>query len=247
MPDLGLLMAPGLGLLIAAAVVAGIGVGFAGFGAALVFLPLALVHFAPVEAVGIFSIAMLGTLGTLAPRHARRADRGTTLTILACGTVGMVAGLPIMVQADPFLLRVAICVLGIATVVALGMGLRYRVPDGRWSRGGLGLLAGASWGAFGLVSPVFALVGLGYRGEARATRDGIALALPILNVLLIALLWGTGLLTDRAIALGLAGLPIMTAATVAGRALHGEAHAFWKATALFAAGLAAVIGLPAFA
>ncbi|PRY95409.1 sulfite exporter TauE/SafE [Hasllibacter halocynthiae] len=245
MPDLGLLLAPGTGVLLAAGAVSGIGLGIAGFGAALVFLPLAMIHLPPVEAVTVFTIAALGTLATSAPRHAAAADRRTTVSILACGALGMVVGLPILVSAEPYLLRTAVCVLGVATVVALGMGLRYRLPDGRWSRALLGTLAGTSWGAFGMAAPVVALVRLGCRGEPRGTREGVALALPMLNGLMLALLAGGGLLTERAVLLGLLALPVLTAGTLLGQALRRRRADLWQAAALVAAALAAMTGLPA--
>ena len=239
------LLQPGVGLMTAAALMAGFGAGYAGFGAALVFLPIALAFLAPVDAVAAFSVMGLSTLLTLLPGSLRAADRGMLGIFLASAALALPVGVFVLVQLGAWPMRMTICVLGAATLVALSMGLSFAVPDTAKGRVALGALSGLCWGATGLVSPVLAILKLRYRTAPPAARAGIAAALPLLNLLMAALLWSVDGASLESWLLGLFLTPVFAAATLAGRlSFRSAPRRLMQGIALAGVAGALVFGMP---
>jgi uncharacterized membrane protein YfcA len=68
--------------------IAGLVYGFAGFGSALIFMPLATLVVSPPVAVAAFSMSALASLVTVVPGAWKAADRPTVLTMIgACHPV----------------------------------------------------------------------------------------------------------------------------------------------------------------
>ena len=70
MPEvvLAALETAGLGWLILITIVAGIVYGFAGFGAALIYMPVAVIFLAPVMAIAAFSVSAMSSVVTVFPK-----------------------------------------------------------------------------------------------------------------------------------------------------------------------------------
>jgi uncharacterized membrane protein YfcA len=84
MPDAlaAVLADPGLPFVCLVSLIAGLVYGFAGFGSALIFMPLATLFIAPATAVAAFSMSALASLVTVVPGAWKVADRPAVLTMI---------------------------------------------------------------------------------------------------------------------------------------------------------------------
>ena len=110
----------------AAAGLAGFVRGYSGFGAALMFIPLAGILYDPKAAIVIlWIIDGIGTVPCLAP-HLRRARWSEVIPLLIGSTIAMPVGVWILSHGDPTVLRWAICGTVLLSTAALASGWRYR-------------------------------------------------------------------------------------------------------------------------
>jgi preprotein translocase SecF subunit len=84
MPDAlaAVLADPGLPFVCLVSLIAGLVYGFAGFGSALIFMPLATLFIAPATAVAAFAMSALASLVTVVPGAWKVADRPAVLTMI---------------------------------------------------------------------------------------------------------------------------------------------------------------------
>ncbi len=80
---------PGLWVLCAAMLVAGLVRGFTGFGTAMIFVPVAGRYLAPEQVIAVMALTGLASAGALVPRAWREGERGEVgrLAFAACLTV----------------------------------------------------------------------------------------------------------------------------------------------------------------
>lgn len=225
---------PGLVWLALAILVSGLVYGFAGFGAALIFMPIAARILGPESAVVVLALSGLGSVVTMLPRTWPQADRPATLWMIAAATATMPAGIWALTRLDPVPLRWAICGLVAVTLVAVLAGWRLRLGSGPAPRLTLGAVAGAVGGATGLLGPVVILTTLASGDTTGRMRANLSSFLTMLNVLLLPMIWLQGALTAAALWTGALLLPLYMAGTLAGTALfrpgaerlyRGVAHA----------------------
>src|SRR5262245_40240250 len=113
MNDLLIWLTPDLPLksvlyLVFSAALAGLARGFAGFGAALIFMPLASTVVPPQLAAPILlTIDILGATG-LIPRAWRESDRRNVAIMLGGALVGVPLGVYALIKGDPLVVRWAI-------------------------------------------------------------------------------------------------------------------------------------------
>ena len=102
MPEaLGVALAtPGLWWIVGATVLSGVVYGFVGFGAALIFMPLATIWLAPEAAVAAISLSGLSSLVTLVPRAWAQADLREAGILVGAAFVTAPLGIWIL-RADP--------------------------------------------------------------------------------------------------------------------------------------------------
>jgi uncharacterized membrane protein YfcA len=79
---------PGLIWVLVTVFVAGVVYGFAGFGSALIFMPVGVAVMTAAGAVAAFSLSALVSLVTVVPRAWRQADQRATLTSFGLLHVG---------------------------------------------------------------------------------------------------------------------------------------------------------------
>jgi len=95
MLDAGLsaLATPGLAWIVLITLVAGIVYGFAGFGAGLVFMPVAVIFLPPVMAIATFSVSSMSSLVTVFPRALPLVHRKAVLVLILSAAVAASLGL----------------------------------------------------------------------------------------------------------------------------------------------------------
>jgi len=193
---------PGLIWVCGAALLAGLVHGFAGFGAALIYMPLATIFLHPALAVAAFSFSALASLVTMVPGAWKVADRLAVGILLGACTLFAPLGILALRFAPADAIRVAISVVTLVTLVALISGWRVPVSGGRWWQAGAGALAGITGGSTGLNGPPVILINLGTVQPVAVTRANLACFLTFSSLALLPLFWLQGLLPPHAIWVG---------------------------------------------
>lgn len=241
-PLLGL---DGLGPVLVVTFVAGTVYGFAGFGAALIYMPLATLWLPPAMAVAALALAAISSLVTLVPRAIRLVEPRPTAQMIGAALLTAPLGLRVLDVADPVSLRWGMAGLVSLTLLALVAGWRYRARPGIATRLGVGAATGILGGATGLTGPVVILFHLGGPGGAAVNRANTLVFLTVLSLCLLPQMAFQGLLSPQALALGLLQiLPYALGARV-GQALFDPARErLYRQSAYVLIALAVILGVP---
>ena len=143
----------GLAWLIITVVFAGLVRGFAGFGTALVFMPIAASVTSPVWAIIIMmSFDIFGPIALL-PR-AWRDGEPTEVSLLVVGAIlGLPIGVYFLTQVDPVLFRWLVSILSMTMLILLASGWRYQNPLNKIMLMAIGSLGGFMSGISGISGP----------------------------------------------------------------------------------------------
>ena len=143
----------GIWLLFIGVALAGMVRGFAGFGTAMVYLPIAAQVLSPVWALlTMMLIDIIGPLPTV-PRALRDGQPRDVLRLGAGALIGVPAGVAVLILMDPSVFRYAVSMLAAALLVLLASGFRYRGVVSRPMIYGTGGISGFLGGALGLAGP----------------------------------------------------------------------------------------------
>jgi uncharacterized membrane protein YfcA len=236
---------PGLWVCAAAILGAGVVYGFAGFGAALIALPILTRYLEPEAAVAAFALAGLGSALTLLPRVVPQADLPATGWMLLAAALTAPPGLWVLTHAEPTPLRWAICGLVALTLVAVMSGWRLRLGSGARVRMSLGAAAGLVGGMTGLVGPIVILTNLASGDGAARMRANLATFLTSTNFVFLPILGLLGALTPPVLWLGALFLPLYVLGTELGHRLFRPGRErLYRGLAYAAVALAVLLGLP---
>jgi uncharacterized membrane protein YfcA len=187
----------------AAAFLAGTVYGFAGFGAALVFMPISVALIAPAMAVAAFALTALIALVTVVPRAWGAVDKPGLGQMLLGTMLGFPLGIWALRVWDGGIIRLAVSVVVLLTLVVLVAGWRMAAHPRPAARLGVGAATGLIGGATGVTGPVVILFNLGAGAPAAAMRANTLVFLTLCSGLLLGHLWLQGLLPPQAIWLGI--------------------------------------------
>ncbi|MEO3429246.1 sulfite exporter TauE/SafE family protein [Pelagibius sp. CAU 1746] len=227
------------------AVLAGLVRGFSGFGAAMIFVPLAGMLEAPTVAVPLlFLVDSLATLHITLGAF-RRCTWAEVLPLLLGATLTVPLGVALLVSADPLIMRWAISLTILAAVLALAAGWRLRRRLPFLGTAAVGAVAGVTGGAASLSGPPLVLFWLGGQSDAAQVRANIYAIFGLLGLVTGLTLWLNGLLTLAVLRQALILLPAYVLAILAGARLFPHAsEGFYRKVALGLCGLAALGALP---
>ena len=227
------------------AFVAGLARGFSGFGAALIFVPLASSMIGPrLAAPLLLIIDTVAALGLL-PGAWPKADKRSVAVMAAGGLLGVPLGTSILVLVDPLLVRWFVEAVVALLLALLMSGWRYHGRPAIPMTIGVGIVSGAFSGAIGAGGPPVIAYWLGGKSPAAIVRANIVVYFAVSTVFTIASYLIGGLLVRELVPLCLVTGPVYALALYAGSHLFGRANeaAFRRiAYALIAA--AAIISLP---
>ncbi len=225
MPDL---LPPGLSsgalaFLLVSAFIAALARGFSGFGAALIFLPLA----ATVVDPKIASPLLLITDAVLAvgfiPNAYAQADK-REVGIMGMGAViGIPLGTLVLVRADPLHLRWAIVVLATLMLALLMSGWRYRGKPTAPLTFGVGAFAGVCSGAAQVGGPTVVAYWLGSPAAPALVRANIILYFSLSTAIAMVAYYFGGVLTLTVLKLALVVGPVYGLGLFIGARLFGVA------------------------
>lgn len=228
-----------------AAMAGGLSRGFSGFGAALVFVPLASAAVGPRAAVPVLALLECVSCLVFLPnawRHAARREVG----VMAAGAICAVpAGALILAHSDPVALRWGLTALVLLAVAVLASGWRYRGEGSVPLTLGVGGIGGVMSGTAMLGGVAPAAWWLGRNAPAVTVRANMNLYFAILTVAVTAAYAWRGLIGWDSAWLALAAGPSYAAGLWGGTALFGMASERTFRRAGYALILAAaVLGLP---
>ncbi|TYB81819.1 sulfite exporter TauE/SafE family protein [Maritimibacter fusiformis] len=249
MPDAlaGALATPGLVWLIAAALIAGLVRGFAGFGSAMVFMPVAAQVLPPVSTLAVLLVMeFIGPLPHL-PRALRVAHRGDILRLLAGMVVALPLGLWLLVSLPVELFRYGVSAVSLVMLVALAAGLRYRGTLRRWMVYATGALGGFLGGTTGLSGPPVILLYMASPHPAPTIRANLLLYLGGVVGVTLAMLGMSGRLEALAVVLGLMlAVPFLGANLIGGWLFDPDRERTYRTVAYIVIAVSALSGLPLF-
>jgi len=232
-------------VLFATVFIAGVVYGFAGFGAALIFVPVA-ARVVPLE-VGIaaFNISAIVSLFTVVPQAWGIVDRRALMWQIGMACLAASAGIYVLKVGDVTWLRWCVIAVTTTTLIALISGWRYKATPGPMTRAGVGLGAGFLGGATGLLGPVVVIFQLAGQDSAARNRATTLVFLTVTSVLLLPLMALQGLITWAVVPLGLAMMIPYGLGTWVGRLMFVPSLQRWyRATAYGLIAFAVILGLP---
>jgi uncharacterized membrane protein YfcA len=231
--------------LAAAALAGGLARGFSGFGAALIFVPLAAAAIGPRAAVPLM-LAMEGiAMWALVPGAWRIADRREVALLVAGAAVGTPAGAAVLATADPVALRwgVAGVILALLAVIASGWRLRAR-PTAPLTLA-VGAVSGVLGGVALVSGPPIITYLLGRGAPAARVRAVFNLYLAAGALLAAVAFAAAGLLVPALLGPFLVAAPVYFAAIWAGARMFGLAgEAVFRRVCYAMIALSALVSLP---
>jgi uncharacterized membrane protein YfcA len=236
---------PGLVWLIGAALVAGLVRGFAGFGTAMIYLPVASQWLPPFEA--LTTLVVMDLIGPLP--HVKRALRDGFPADVARLSLGMIVALPVGVYAlslvAPEVFRYGVSLVTLTLLVLLVGGVRYSGVLSRSMIYGTGAVGGLMAGSVGLPGPPVIMLYMASGHSPKVIRANNMLYLILSVAAMLAMYAIFGQLVVSAIGLGLViTVPYLAANVVGGWIFRPEAERTYRLVAYGIMAASALSGLP---
>lgn len=226
MPDLltQALALPGLGWILAAAFTAGLVRGFAGFGTALIFLPVTAQIVDPVWAIAILIVMDLAGPAPAIPRALKDGHPRDLVRLTISMALTLPVGLAALFLVDPIAFKLAVSLVSLAMLAALISGWRYQgqvTSKMVWATGGAsGLLGGAA----GIPGPPVILLYMASPHNPRVIRANITAFLFLFDVLMLGVFMSLGKLLGMPLALGLIAMLPNLAGNLLGGWIFNPTH-----------------------
>lgn len=191
----------------------------AGFGFALVTVPLMAVAVGPKEAVVLSAVIGLLSNGGVAVRHRDAIDRPVTRRLVLGAVLGMPVGLVVLEVVPPAPLQVAIAVVVLVAVVAIARGWQLRSPGPRTDVVS-GLASGVLNTSVGVGGPPVVVDLHGWGLDKGAFRASAAACFAASGVVALALFALGGRLDLDVLAAAAVALPAWPLGALAGGRVH---------------------------
>lgn len=234
-----------LALLLAITFAASLARGFSGFGAALIFIPLASALLGPKVAVPLLLVADGVMTAGMVPGAVRKADRRDVLTMAVGAFVGVPTGTWLLTTLDPLVLRWGIVALAALMLALLLSGWRYRGRPKPPLTILVGVISGFFSGAAQVGGPPVVAYWLGGTIPASTVRANIVFFFAITTALgAIGYVW-SGLITLQILLLALIIAPVYGFGAWAGSRMFGLASdQTFRRICLTMIALATVVSMP---
>jgi uncharacterized membrane protein YfcA len=229
-----------------ASFLAGLARGFSGFGAALVYVPIASAALGPVVAVPILLIADVIISSTVVGRALRACSWSQVRNISIGALIGLPIGNQLLTALDPTIVRWTVTVLIFASLVLLVSGWRYRGAHTPAVNGSVGLVSGLMSGLAQIGGPPAVVYWMSSDADVARIRANLIAYFAVLMWSSLAIFVFRGLITTNIVWLGLAAAPSYALGMYIGMRMFGLAspETFRRiAVALVAA--ATILSVPA--
>lgn len=247
MPDIlsDALATEGVRLLALAAFLAGIVRGFAGFGTAMVYLPVAGQFLSPFEALTTLIVKDLAGPLIHVPRALRDGQPADVLRLALGAVLAVPLGVWVLSLVPPETFRWGVSLIALVLLALLIGGIRYRGILTRPLVYGTGAIGGFLAGCVGLPGPPVIMLYMASALPISAVRANMTLYLILADLLMLAVLAWSGFLVPSAIALGVLLIVPYTAGNWTGALLfRPEAEVVYRRIAYAIIGGSAILGLP---
>lgn len=214
-----------LAFLLVSAFIAALARGFSGFGAALIFVPLAATVVGPKIAAPLLLITDAVLAVGFIPNAFRTADKREVATMAAGAALGIPLGTWVLVHTDPTRLRWAVVVMASLLLALLVSGWRYRGTPTRPLTFGIGAFAGLCSGAAQVGGPTVVAYWLGSSSAATIMRANIILYFAISTAIAMIAYAIGGVITVAVLKLCLVVGPIYAVGLFIGARLFGVVDA----------------------
>ena len=221
--DLGDYSAAILAFVAVSALIAGLARGFSGFGAALIFIPLASSVIDPRTAAALLLVVDIVMAAPLFPRAWSAADRGDIGIMLLGTLVGIPAGTFVLTRTDSVTIRWLIAVLVLVMLTLLISGWRYHGRPAAPVSSGVGLLAGFFSGIAQVGGPPVVVYWLGAAKQPDVVRANIVIYFAASALLTFLSYVVAGLVTTHVIGLALLIGPVYGLGLWTGSQMFGVA------------------------
>jgi hypothetical protein len=229
----------------AIAFVAGTARGFSGFGAALIFMPLASSLAAPRLVAALLLIIDFVAAAPLIPGAWKQADRKATAVIVSGALVGVPVGTYFLSRLDPVTTRWIISGFVLALLMLLVSGWRYRGKEHTALSVGIGALSGFCSGLAQTGGPPIVGYWLGRPVASAVARANIFLFFGASDFFSVVSYSLTGLITAEAIRFSLLVGPVYGIGVWLGAQLFGRAsERLFRNVCYVLIAAAVLIGLP---
>lgn len=224
-----------LSTLIAAATVllAGVVRGFAGFGSAMIMVPVLAVLYEPLVAVPIALALEMAVSLPLVPPAAKLVDwrRISVLLIAACAAVPL--GVWALYSLDAVAVRYVFSAIVISAVILLATGWRYRGKPGFAPTMATGLLSGAMNGLAGMAGPPVVFFYLAGGDKAAVSRASFIIFFAVVDLFaLVIFALGDSLSRDSAILAAILAVPFVLGGLIGARLFRDSSERFYRNVAM---------------
>jgi uncharacterized membrane protein YfcA len=238
---------PAMWVVVAGALVAGLVRGFAGFGAGMIYIPIAAAAFDPRIAAGTLFIFDTIIIIPLVVRAARHVAWREILPLGLGAMIAVPAGVAVLIHVDPVPIRWGLSVAILAAVAALAGGWRYRGPERLPLSIALGGLSGFMSGLAQLAGPPVLVYWLGRDTPAQRLRANAIIFFCFTTVIAGFAYAASGLFTAEVATRSVVLLPVYGIAIYAGSRFFGStSEATYRRIAYGLITFVALATLPAF-
>ena len=235
----------GLPVLVFAVFLAGIVRGFAGFGTAMVFVPIAALVVEPIHAIlMMMTFDLFGPLALL-PK-AWRDGEPKDVGLLGLGAIiGLPFGVYLLTRLDPVVFRWMVSLLALSLLVLLVSGWRYRNPLSALMTSGVGVISGFLCGVAALPGPPVILSYMSSPRRPQVIRGNTMLYLFLVDMLTFVVFAIKGLLVLAPLAIGLIlAVPYGIAGLIGQKIFNPEKEHIYRRVAYVLIASSALAGLP---
>ena len=226
-------------------VMAGAVRGFAGFGDALFFIPIAAIFLPPVLAVSLFMVVGVPGPIPMIPDALRKMDKKFQLHINIPMLIFVPIGFWLARQTSEELIRTLTALMAIMAAILMLVGWRPKIHLSNKTLLMVGAVAGLVGGATGVPGAIFIFVFMNAAMSGAAIRTNTTLILWIFDIALIAIALLSGAVDLAALSFALILIPAYLFGTFIGKLLFDPKHElFLRKFGLAVIFLSGVAGLP---
>ncbi len=227
------------------AFVAGVVRGFAGFGTAMIYLPVAGQVLGPFEALTTLIVKDLTAPLMHVPRAVKDGHPGDVVRLALGALLAVPIGITVLAVVEPEVFRWGVSLVTFALLAILILGLRYKGPITKPIIFGTGAVGGLLGGSVGLPGPPIILLYMASTLPPKVIRANNTLYLILADVILLAVLAWKGFLVSSAVALGfLMILPYLAGNWIGALIFRPGHETAYRRVAYVIIGTSALLGLP---
>ena len=235
----------GVWLVYLAALVAGIVRGFAGFGTAMIFLPIAAQVLSPFEALTVLIIMDLTGPLIHVPRALKDGQPGDVLRLGVGAALAVPVGVWVLSIVSPEVFRWGVSVVALVLLALLVLGVRYRGALTKPMIFGTGALGGFLGGSVGIPGPPVIMLYMASTLPPAAIRANNTLYLILADILILSVLAFRGFLAASAVAIGVVAIaPYTLGNWIGAKIFRPEAEKIYRTAAYAIIAASAINGLP---